>query len=530
MTRRNRLAGLMLGFALVTAGCASTVEPESASNDPEPSVSATSPPATSKPAATERATSAPPASPTAAPTATAAASTSETDNDDEPTPTAAPTSTPEPIGWNGTGCVAPPRQDPPDNLPSYDADLVIDPEGGVVSGQVQIGFSPDLATDRIVLRLWANGPREAARGVTATVGSVSIDGQPVEPLEPDPTTLELELGRTLAAGDDVTINVVFGLTATEAAKARVSGGGDWMRLGSVIPLLAWEPGVGWAQEPGTALFAEAVSSPVADWDVTVSVPDGFGVLASGMPERDQWTGEHPNSVLWEADGVRDFALSVGRFNVVETTINAPDPVRIVVGAQQDSNGDSIDDEAAYLTRISDALEDFAGRYGGYPWPTLTMALTPETTGGIEFPTHIMQGPGSIGRTTPHEVAHMFFYSLVGNNQGRDPWMDEGLASWAEFTHEGNNIGALTYPSDQLGASGQPITYHEQRPSNYYDAVYVQPAVALGNLGSAAEVDCALRIYVAQNAWETATPKDLFAALDEVFDEPDALMAVYGLQR
>ena len=31
----------------------------------------------------------------------------------------------------------------------------------------------------------------------------------------------------------------------------------------------------------------------------------------------------------------------------------------------------------------------------------------------------------------HEVAHMWFYGMVGNSQFRDPWLDEAFATWAE---------------------------------------------------------------------------------------------------
>ena len=55
-----------------------------------------------------------------------------------------------------------------------------------------------------------------------------------------------------------------------------------MRLGTVLPMLPWEPGVGWATDPATSLFAEAVSSPVADYIVEIGVPDDFEVLATGV--------------------------------------------------------------------------------------------------------------------------------------------------------------------------------------------------------------------------------------------------------
>jgi len=33
--------------------------------------------------------------------------------------------------------------------------------------------------------------------------------------------------------------------------------------------------------------------------------------------------------------------------------------------------------------------------------------------------------------TPHEVSHQWFYSLVGNDQAKEPWLDEALATYHE---------------------------------------------------------------------------------------------------
>jgi hypothetical protein len=144
----------------------------------------------------------------------------------------------------------------------------------------------------------------------------------------------------------------------------------------------------------------------------------------------------------------------------------------------------------------------------------------------------MQGPGTIGRTTPHEVAHQWFYGLVGNDQGRDPWLDEGLASYAEFRHEGT-IGAAqsrSIPAEAAGRAGEPMTYWETRQGSYYRGVYVQPAAALAGLGDLDLVDCALRLYVAANAWRIARPADLLDALAVVLPDAEATLAAAGVRR
>ena len=51
----------------------------------------------------------------------------------------------------------------------------------------------------------------------------------------------------------------YTLTLPGPVNDRISRRGDTVRLGTFHPLLAWEPGVGWATHPPTALFAEATT-------------------------------------------------------------------------------------------------------------------------------------------------------------------------------------------------------------------------------------------------------------------------------
>src|SRR5207245_7990847 len=181
---------------------------------------------------------------------------------------------------------------------------------------------------------------------------------------------------------------------------RVAHDSDTMRLGSFLPLLAWEPGVGWATDPPTTAHAEAATSPAADYDVTLTVPPGYDVLGSG--ERD---GNH-----WRASGVRDVAYSIGHFAVSEEDAGG---VHVLLGVDRSVP----DDPARYMRLITTALGHYQARLGAYPWPTYTAAVLPGFEGGIEFPSHVMQAGGSADRSIVHELAHQWFYALVGNDQG-----------------------------------------------------------------------------------------------------------------
>lgn len=412
----------------------------------------------------------------------------------------------------------PPRPAPREDRSRYTLRIDVKPAENVVEGDLSVRFTPDLPTDKVVFRLWANSPRTANAGARLDVGGVFMGGRALDAVTENATTLVARTGATLARGQTVEISVPWRLTLPATVSDRISRTGDAIRLGSFFPLLAWEPGIGWAEQPATSGFAEASMTPTADFVATVKVPDGFDVLA---------TGTNDGTGRWTATAVPDFAMSVGRFALASGTANAPDPVQVTVGVHA-GLGDS---PGAYVTRIVRSLEDFSRRYGPYPWPTYTMAITPTLSGGIEYPMHVLQGPGTIGRTTSHEVAHMWFYGLVVNNQGRDPWMDEGVATYAEGRFEGTLAGmrSTSIPAAGQGRVAEPMAFWESRQSVYYRSVYVQGAQALAALGDADLVDCVLRLHVARNANRVARPKDLVDAASAVFPNAAEILARYGVR-
>jgi peptidase M1-like protein len=137
--------------------------------------------------------------------------------------------------------------------------------------------------------------------------------------------------------------------------------------------------------------------------------------------------------------------------------------------------------------------------------------------GIEYPNLVFEGGAAVTRTLSHELAHQWFYSLVGNDQARDPWLDEGLATYAQFTHDHVTAYAgVRLPPAAAGHLGAPMTYWQRLPYRDYAAgVYLQGERAIATLGPRRLVDCALRGYVAANAYRIATQPDLARALARV---------------
>ena len=79
--------------------------------------------------------------------------------------------------------------------------------------------------------------------------------------------------------------------------------------------------------------------------------------------------------------------------------------------------------------------ELVARYGPPPFPPINLARLPISGGGIEYPGAILLLDDS-RVVTVHELAHQWFYAMVGNSQARDPWLDEAFATFAEEEIDG----------------------------------------------------------------------------------------------
>jgi hypothetical protein len=376
-----------------------------------------------------------------------------------------------------------------------------------VTGTERVTFRPDLTVDRLVFRLWANGPASRSGGGSSAVSRVLVDGAERSfSTAHSGTLVSVPLPRAVRAGTAIVADLTFSLTLPYGVNERWGRSGQTVWFGSGFPLLAWERGRGWATEPPTSAFAEAATSESFRLSLSVDAPAGDVVLATGVP-----AGGSGRIRRRTADAVRDVMVAVGPFQVARGKAgDVPVAVGVAPGVS--------DNPSWLLDRHLLGIAAHVRRFGPFPYASLDVAVVPVVKGGIEFPAGILLGSGQDrDATLVHELGHEWFYGLVGDDQARDPWLDEAFATYAEALARGT---AGTYLSTSIPYSGRnrvgaPMTYWESHRDAYYRSVYVQGAAALlrarAQVGAAA-FDRAIRCYVAATAHRVARPADLARAL------------------
>ncbi|HEY1014492.1 MAG TPA: M1 family metallopeptidase, partial [Herpetosiphonaceae bacterium] len=377
-------------------------------------------------------------------------------------------------------------------LPRYAMALTVDPKAGTFEGTQLITYTngtgaalPDLA-----LRSYVNFPPDVLGDGGETemnVLSATVDGRPAElRREAQRTLFRVTLPAPLAPGATVTLGTSF--------KGTLEPWDDrtWPFLSSYPMLAPWDAAAGdWRAD--VTRFPDHVYAESALYDVSVTLPQPYQVFATGSPIAGGADAAN-QTTRFVSGPVREWAASFGEFDSVSTRTNG-----ITVTAYKAKGA------AVNLPRIQDvaasALESYERRFGAYPYRELDLhAMAWSGDAGIEFPGYvvILVG-GAVNQQTDvvvaHEVAHQWWYGLVGNDIYRQPWLDESFAHYSTVVatedREGAGAAQAVYREaivrlyDRGKAAGDPpaglaITEYANFNSYYY-AIYGKGAVFLATL-------------------------------------------------
>jgi Peptidase family M1 domain len=420
---------------------------------------------------------------------------------------------------------AEPRARPWKDRPVVRLCFAVPADRQVVHGAETVTFTPDRRICEVIFRAWPNKPEAAAAGNRLEVTAAAVGRRPVQPRVDAAgaprgvpgTLIRIPVGGCTPAGQKVTVDLAFTLTVGADAGDRVGYSSEdrtaWMA--TAFPLLAWVRGSGWATDPAVKLFGETATSEefrLASLDVVA--PKDDQVLGTGQA---QPTTPGPDGTLvhrFSAESVRDVAVTVGRLSVVERTVEG---VRLHVGAPPGT----VRSPEAWADATETAITNLSSHLGPFPYDDLWVTIAPDIPTGIEFPGAIQFGdvnPATAPELVPHEVAHMWFYGLVGNNQARDPWLDESFAVYAEVLADGDARMLLSLPTPPRVRNrvGESMQWYARlhNPDLYGSGVYLQGGAMLHRARQAAgpaTFDRLLRDYINSNAHQVATDDDVARA-------------------
>ncbi|NJP07142.1 MAG: M1 family metallopeptidase, partial [Chloroflexaceae bacterium] len=416
--------------------------------------------------------------------------------------------------------------------PRYTLRFWLDPARQILTGTVSIDLinHTESTLPDIALRLYPNIPDEpgAPANPRMVVTRATVNDLPVTPVDAaQGSAILLPLAALWQPDEPLQLELAFEATVTPWSD------GSWP-LVSYYPLLAVYQDGDWRLDVTT--FPDRVFSESAFYDVAMTLPDGLDLISSGRIQSTLVNGDGTTTYTMVAGPVRQFALVTGQLACTETTVGAIQ----VRACQATQNGLDI---ALVVQIAADALTVFEQRFGPYPYDELDLQLLPYIfDGGDEFPGLILVYTDDLvdmgtRSAIAHEVAHQWWFAVVGNDIIREAWLDESLAQYSAIIYAEDVLGpeiawadwqreVLSRYNGALADGDLPIGLPIDAYPNfsvYYRTVYGKGAVFLQTLrqqlGDAAFFQ-GLQTYYQQRqhavatgadlqqAWETASGQDL----------------------
>lgn len=359
---------------------------------------------------------------------------------------------------------------------------------------------------------------------TFVLNSVTQDNTAVNAYDLSGQTLRLTLPQTLSANSATTITLNFKLNIPQKSSKDVFGY-DFNQ----INLADWYPFVvpyqnGWVLHDFMP-WGEHLVYDSSDVELNLKT-DSNVTVAVGAPAESN--GEW---IRYRMYGTRTLTLSASDEFLVSETSAGNVTIRSYYFSGYQTAGDAIRDFSAQ------AINTYSQQFAPYPHQHLAIVQTDmddgqEYDGLVFLATDFYSQYNGTAKSNlvtigVHEVAHQWWYSLVGNDSATEPWLDEALATYSERIFFENNYPAniswwWQFRVNYFDPTGYVDTniYNGGSFRLYTNAVYFQGAYFLDELRERmgyGNFSKFLKEYASRYAYRNVTASDFFALQREIVD-------------
>ena len=428
-----------------------------------------------------------------------------------------------------------------EGMPRYDLDFHVSPEKGWLEGKEKLVYSHREPGNwhALYFRLYPNLSRY---GGAMDVNGTLVNGTPVPvAYEAHRTALRVPIPETLPPNQKVSVEIKYTLkwpSRKEGAYTEFGESGGVLMLPEAYPILA-VPKATDSSDPKWNLempapWGDVLFSQSALYKARITVPGKMVIAASGTEITRTLSGPSATSV-WVTGPAREFAIIMSPSFKTYTTEAYGTRVTSYFLPQDESAGRIAAEYSAAALRI------YSDKIVPYPFTDFRVVEGPLTYHGMEYPEMNALGFGlyrrqrySLEFLIAHEVGHQWWYNMVGNDQIRYPWLDEGLTEfntvlYYEAIYGKHGIPSSDYliknrwlaPYKLLVARGgdssldKPTTEYKQ--SDYEVLAYAKAALFFNaireEIGEKA-YDEFLKVYADRMRWKISTPDYLLSAVEE----------------
>jgi hypothetical protein len=203
-------------------------------------------------------------------------------------------------------------------------------------------------------------------------------------------------------------------------------------------------------DPGWSFVQVDTSLSPADWEKQYA--EMKKVIAEKMKEQPR------RQVSFRAENVHDFAWITSSDFLYERGEYGGIPIHALFRSYAKPRWTKVVTE-----RGRRALEWLSDKFGRYPYPQLTITHG-LLGGGMEYPMLVMNASESEGLIL-HEVGHIYFFGIFGNNEQKEAWLDEGFTSFQTNWYMERRYGKWGYDRETAMKNATWLQRHRPQVTN-----------------------------------------------------------------
>ena len=249
--------------------------------------------------------------------------------------------------------------------------------------------------------------------------------------------LEIVLNKKLKNGEKYSIDMKYNVKLPNCL-GRFGYGSNTINITNWFPICCVYDDKGWNLKSYMAI-GDPFYSDISNFTVNILVPSKYDIACTGSITNEK-KGDQKKLYKLQGKKVRDFAMILSDKFIINKSMCGNTSI-VTYSLNEDL--------AVEANKIAkESIKIINNLFCEYPYDTYSVVASDFYIGGMEYPTLVIidntlyddNSKFLLEYVIAHETAHQWWYSVIGNDEVGEPWLDEALTEYSTILYFENKYG------------------------------------------------------------------------------------------
>ncbi len=268
------------------------------------------------------------------------------------------------------------------------------------------------------------------------ISSATVNGEKAVINNKEDISINIKSRRPIKQGEKIDIVMIWTVKIPRMAYRFGTKEGVFM-LENFYPQLNVLTDKGWLQSDNVP-FGDPFCFHCANYIVEINIPDAYKPVGMTLLSQPIIEDNGRQKYLLSAKNLRDFSITLMYDCAVNETKVGAVTVKTLAPYSK------LNEARSFAEAAKNMLSYYNNAFGQYPYSEFNIVFVPmkgfhgmEHSGLIFLDDQMLNydyDKEYANFILAHEIAHQWWYGIVGSDQIKEPWLDEGLANWSAYKY------------------------------------------------------------------------------------------------